>query len=312
MRVQVRRGSRAERRYYRHSTLPGNPWPASRNSTRSVDPSPLDDLMFHGGKLVPQMQYQNLYLGGERSWSSADVDAIEGALECAMCDQRLDNVMRQYFPGRALSCDTRPALILEQARPRTLGEAEVQRLLLGLFEERAIARRDLAATIFNFILPAGAVLRLNGSSSLSGLGGYHGSLRIPGRARGTVIYYSASVYSKFDVFGRENGVVVFDCPWKNVVATLYHQLNEFRTNPDVCDAVRMGENELLGWMSRWGQEVGDQPIFAAQDVKEAFGEIRSASRRSSSRRAAVPVQFMYSNAAHRAEGPIPRPHAEPR
>jgi hypothetical protein len=27
---------------------------------------------------------------------------------------------------------------------------------------------------------------------------------------------------------RRNGIVMFDKPWKNVIGTLYHELNEFR------------------------------------------------------------------------------------
>lgn len=307
MRVQVRQGSRAERRYYRDSALPGEKWSAPSKVARGAEVSPLDDLMFHGGKLVPQMQFQNVYLGGKRPWSSKDIEAIDGALENAMRDERLNNVMRQYFPGQALSCDSRPSFIVEHAKARTVGEADIRALLLRLFQDRAISRRDLGATIFNFILPPGAVLRLNGSSSLSGLGGYHGSVHAPSGTRSATLYYAASAYSKFDVFGRENGVVVFDWPWKNVVATLYHQMNEFRTDPDVCDAIRTRRNEVLGWASRWGREVGDQPIFAAPDLRQVFEEVRTVSGR-----ATVPVQFMYSNAAHRAQGPIPRPHVDPR
>ena len=39
-----------------------------------------------------------------------------------------------------------------------------------------------------------------------------------------------------------NGIPVFDRPWKNVVATLYHELNEARTDADVEDAIRAGSS----------------------------------------------------------------------
>jgi len=39
-----------------------------------------------------------------------------------------------------------------------------------------------------------------------------------------------------------NGIPVFDEPWKNVVATFYHELNEARTDADVEDAIRAGND----------------------------------------------------------------------
>jgi hypothetical protein len=42
---------------------------------------------------------------------------------------------------------------------------------------------------------------------------------------------------------------VFGQPWKNVAATIYHQLNEARTDPDVDDAIRTGDSTRLGFTS---------------------------------------------------------------
>ena len=102
---------------------------------------------------------------------------------------------------------------------------------------------------------------------------------------------------------KENGIVAFNKPWKNVVGTLYHEINEFRTDPDVNDAIEQNSNEFLGWNSRRGHEVGDQPIFVASSLSQVFKEVRDATGK---RR--IPVQFMYSNAVHGPEGPISRPH----
>jgi hypothetical protein len=52
------------------------------------------------------------------------------------------------------------------------------------------------------------------------------------------------------------------------------------------------------------EEIGDQPIFAADTLNQVFKEVKSAS---GNRR--IPVQFMFSNAVHGAEGPIDKPHA---
>ena len=120
------------------------------------------------------------------------------------------------------------------------------------------------------------------------------------------LYYSANVFSDIRPNGRENGIVVFDKPWKNVVGTLYHEINEFRTDADVNDAITQGKNDFLGWTSRAGAEVGDQPIFKAGDAGDlrlVFKEVTDPPRK-----VKVPVQFLYSNVVHGAEGPIAHPH----
>ena len=54
-------------------------------------------------------------------------------------------------------------------------------------------------------------------------------------------------------------------------------------------------------------EIGDQPIFkagAAGDLKLVFKEVADPPRKIK-----LPVQFLYSNAVHGAEGPINKPHS---
>jgi len=77
----------------------------------------------------------------------------------------------------------------------------------------------------------------------------------------------------------------------------------FRTDADVNDAIAQNNNDLLGWMSRQGLECGDQPIFAARNLNLIFQEIVA-----SDGGPKIPVQFLYSNAVHGAEGPIATPN----
>jgi len=72
------------------------------------------------------------------------------------------------------------------------------------------------------------------ASSLNGRGGYHGSIHPNSK---TTLYYSVNVFSEVLPNGWENSIAVFDQPWKNVVATLFHEMNEFRTDPDVQDTI---------------------------------------------------------------------------
>ena len=69
------------------------------------------------------------------------------------------------------------------------------------------------------------------------------------------------------------------------------------------DAIIHNNGDFLGWNSRSGREVGDQPIFAASNLNLVFKEVKASS---GSKR--IPVQFMYSNAVHGAEGPIAKAH----
>ncbi len=224
-----------------------------------------------------------------------------------MRDRRLNNVMVQYFPDTALTCDMRDSFVLDENEPATLDEPDVQTIVTRLYDTSQIKKNNLTTTIFNLILPSGTVLKLDDSSSLGGLGGYHGSLHITRKGKRVTLYYSANVYSEMRANGMENGIAVFDSPWKNVVGTLYHEINEFRTDADTNDAIQRNNNDFLGWTSRRGHEVGDQPVFKAGglgNLRLVFKEVRASS---SSRK--MPVQFMFSNVVHGAEGPINQPHA---
>ena len=306
MRVQARSGSQMEAWYRSKASLPGRAWPMPKAIAPGIDPAPLQDLMFHGGKVVPQMEFQNVYLGGAASWAAQDVAFIDAAIEHAMRHKRLNNVMAQYFPGAKVSCDMRASIVVEEPKPARLDEPDVQAKVISLIDSGQLRKRDLATCLFNLILPPGAVLKLGGDSSLGGLGGYHGSVHSTRAGKRRTIYYSANVFSQILPNQRENGIAVFDRPWKNVVGTLYHEINEFRTDADVNDAIVQQNDDFLGWMSRRGSEVGDQPIFAAGDAGDlrlVFKEVQDPPRRKR-----VPVQFLYSNAVHGAEGPIARPH----
>jgi len=140
-------------------------------------------------------------------------------------------------------------------------------------------------------------------NSLIGRGGFHGSIR----KNGSPIYYSVDVYSERSPNGAANGIPVFVQPWKNVVATLYHGLQEARTDPDVGDVIRSSPDprsqRRLGWISNRGEEVGDYPISASRQLTDVVREVPLTDGSGT-----VPVQFQYSNAVHGPEGPISQPH----
>jgi hypothetical protein len=192
---------------------------------------------------------------------------------------------------------------------------------------------DAASTVFNFMLPKGTVLTTDDApsdgaqratasktgaygrpqgelalagpdeqdtaSSLEGLGGYHGSIQ----AAGQTFYYAVGVYSHKLEDGSENGIDAFGVSWKNIVATFYHELCEVRTDPDVEEGNKTGDESLIGWTSPQGEECGDLPIFEDPGLSRVFREIELADKSGT-----APLQFQYSNMVHGPEGPIAKPH----
>ena len=206
-------------------------------------------------------------------------------------------------------------------------QGDVESLLSSLHLQGNLSNFDFGSTVFNFLLPSGTVLNTDTApspevyrtarqdriphdedDSLNGLGGYHGSIHVTGADRAQVtLYYAVGVFSEALPDGRVNGIPVFDQPWKNVVATFYHELNEARTDPDVEDAIRAGDSpaalKFLGWTSQQGEECGEFPVFEAKPLTKVFQEINLTDGSGT-----VPVQLLYSNAVHGPEGPIPAPH----
>ena len=303
MRIQVAPGSEAEYRHFRTAARRGGKSLEREALAPGVSASPKDDLVFRGGKTLPQMGFQNIYLGRASDFASGDVQAIDDAITRLMRDEQLKNVIQQYFPGKKLAYDVAPSVVLNESRRNEMDEPDVQNKIIDLLDRNLILGTDHDRTIFNLILAPDTVLRLSGSSSVAGLGGYHGSVHFSRNGQSRTLYYSANVYSAIRS-GRRNGIPFFNAPWKNVVCTLYHELVESQTDPDVGDAIRQNDRRFIGFNSNRGMEIGDQPI-AANSLDRVFKEVLTLPGPKP-----TPVQFVYSNAVHGAEGPAEKPPSE--
>jgi len=326
MNVVVRRGSKAEKHFRAMAALPGGASPEPDVLAPGLPPTPKHNLVFHGGRTMPALTFFNFYIGGAGSWDSGDRANIDKALAAAMSDRNLNNVMMQYFKNQQITSTFKGSTVLPGTKPDSFSQADIETLVKSLHAQGTLKGYDLTSTVFNFLLPRGSVLTTdsNGSSSvgasnashrnpvhpeeddssLEGLGGYHGSVHV---APDTKIYYAIGVYSELLPDGRTNGIVAFDAPWKNIVATFYHELNEARTDADVEDAIRAGNDpgavKFLGWVSRQGEECGDFPVSEATDLHLVMKEVGLTEGNGK-----VPIQFQYSNAVSGPEGPIPQPH----
>jgi len=267
------------------------------------------NLKYMGGKTIPNLSFKSFYLGGS-GWAASDVQNIDTALSGALSDPHLNNVILQYYPGAASISTTflgSKTLTAPVAGPFT--RDSVNPVLAGLLADGSLQGVDLANTLICLMLPpgvelttdaAGGVGKLKGDgadnldSSKQGLGGYHGSCHIGNQ----VVYFAVAVYSQF-INGQPNGIPVWPDSWKNVVATLYHELNEARTDPDVEESMRQNNDALLGWYSQKGGEIGDIPITeAGANIRSVMVELTLGNG------VVAPIQLMWSNAVGGPEGPF--------
>jgi hypothetical protein len=288
---------------------PNSPAAAADRSAVLAPGFPADaslDLRYLGGKTIPRLTFTSVYLG---LWDAAERTQLDRALAAAMADPHLNNVLAQYFAG-PIDATFVGSRVHAGLGPRVYRDT-IEEVVAELDQAGTLAGLNLPVSVVCLLLPHGTVLVDGDSSghgqqvdSLHGLGGYHGSVHVRrgGRRRETV-YYAVSVYSE-----GTNGIVAFPEPWQNVCATLYHELCEARTDPDVEDAIRAGATpaaeRLLGWYSPRGGEIGDVPMAEAQgDVHLVMREVPLADGSGT-----VPIQLMWSNAVAGPEGPISRPH----
>jgi hypothetical protein len=291
----------------------------SANLAPGFQPQPAWNLTDAGGATIADLVFVNRYVGEAGAWAETDVANIDRALGAALGDEGLQSVIAQYFPG-PITSRMLPSALHEVAVPATVYKDTVERLAAQLHAEGALGGADPASSVINIMLPKGVVLsdevspgfnapagaeeawqrRRAGTIKIDpddaadsghGLGGYHGSIHLEG---GAETYYAVGCYSE-----GNNGIAAFDAPWKNVVATFYHELNEARTDAAVEDVNATGDGSLLGWYSQAGQgEIGDLPINACSgDLGLVFQEVALADG------SEAPIQLMWSN---RASGPAAR------
>jgi hypothetical protein len=319
--------SKAEKGFRRRASMP-----SPLALAPGLPATPEHDLVFHGGHTIQNLVFTNFYVGGSDAWDANDIQQIDRALSAVMTDEKLNNVMVQYYPSGQISSTFKGSQVLAGPPPQTVSQGDVENLVRTMFQSGTLDGSDFPNTVFNFMLPSGTILNTNEAptsstivaqlenplasnrnnseeapkaalahepeeDSTNGLGGYHGSVHVGSGADERMIYYAIGVYSEQLTDGTVNGIPVFNESWKNVVATFYHELNEARTDPDVEDAIRAGNDpnaiNLLGWTSAQGEECGDFPVFEANPLTQVFQEVPLTSGGGT-----APVQLQYSDADH--------------
>src|SRR5258708_7790735 len=171
-----------------------------------IAPHPEFDLVNHGGKTIASLTFVSFYLSGA-AWPADDRKSIDAALEAAMADSRLNNVMAQYFDGVPPPSTAMPSQSVSLVAPPTTDNAAVQSIVAQLANGSFLDGLDLNRSVVNLMLPPGIVLAdTGGADSRHDLGGYHGS----GHARGASVYYPVGADSHVLADARPDMLAAFN------------------------------------------------------------------------------------------------------
>jgi hypothetical protein len=286
-------------------------------------------LVYRGGRTIRDLTFKTFYYGAV--WQgvppppivnphAAARALIDETLAIGMSDPGLNGLLSQYFNGDAISATALPSAVITDA-PRTVtpnvpfNENDLRTVLTSLVPN-GMAGLDLTSTVVNIVLPMGMSLEILGVDQAarppgtkvmpgvpcdapnhsSGIAGYHGSMAITGL--NTDLLYSVVVWSD-----GSTGIPVPGWQgWENIVATLYHELQETRTDPDVDCATRTGDNHYIGWNTDPIQgpdgldcrEIADLPLILHSDNPfAAFARVPVSVPGGTT--VQVPVQLMWSN-----------------
>jgi hypothetical protein len=247
-----------------------------------------------------------------------------------LSDRSLNDVMVQYFNNQPIKSTFLGSHKLTGAAPMVVSQGDAELLVSDLQKQDALDGADLATTFVNLLLPSGTELttdemptspalsarlaaRRTGKSpdpaapvedeatSKTGLGGFHGSVRLTMSGVGVTVYYAVSVFSKNSPMEPAQASLPFRSPGKTS-SLPYHELTKPATDPDVEEAIRTGQSGFVGWTSKSGEEVGRPHSHRHWSATRVQGSAAHPGGDT------VPVQFMYSNAVHGSEDPIPQPH----
>src|SRR6185437_15307469 len=102
------------------------------------------------GKIIDQLTFTHVYLGGAAAWNADDVKQIDWALPAAMEDPQLNNVLAQYFPS-GMTTTFAPSRTLEQPAPPRVYRDTIEEIVTSL----DTSGFDLATTAFAMLLLRG-------------------------------------------------------------------------------------------------------------------------------------------------------------
>src|ERR1035437_8113335 len=121
-------------------------------------PTPDEDLVFHGGRTIKDLTFTNLYIGDTAAWPGTDIANIDKSLAAAMSDAGLNSVMSQCFGNQPITATFKPSRILPGAATAKFSHGDVVALVKPLVKGGELAGFDFSSTVFNLILPKSTTL----------------------------------------------------------------------------------------------------------------------------------------------------------
>jgi len=216
----------------------------ARVGAGAAGPAIAPNLKNMGGKVLTRPSLSMLYLGSywrtERGASERQhIDGFARTYE----QSPVQGVLAQYGAGPARFAGTR---VIDGVAPRFVNRGTVRELVMDHVRRQRLDRDP--QRIYSVLLPPGVILGDGqGTTSLKGMAGYHGSFL---DHAGRPVYYAAIAYS--GSLGR-NGINFNGRARDAITVTLSHEWAEAVTDPDV-------EHHGTAWYDKRLGEIGDLAI----------------------------------------------------
>lgn len=208
------------------------------------------DVKYFGGGVLDHPVVSNVYVGDyfKTAQGQKDVQHNDAFTKDFVQNKDYNSIWHQYGVSTGTT-EQSHVLGGKFSATAVITQKQVESML-----QKALADGTVEPgpqSLFNFVLPPGATLKMDdGSSSKQGLGGFHSSIHTPD---GKEVFYSAIAYSK-----GNNGIdFTHGNAEDNVSITESHEISEAVTDPHVQDAIDHNDNGELGWMDMKNGEVGD-------------------------------------------------------
>ena len=215
------------------------------------------ELINYGGRVLKSPRIVNLYYGAY--WTSgigAQDRRYQDAFSKYLVKSRYTNVWKEYGSGKGSFGDS--LIVVPKEIKPVISERSVQEIVKNARRQGAIGPQG-PETVYTLYLPPSVVLEApDGTSSLNGLGGYHGSYR---ESKGLSVYYAAVVFAQ-----AKNGINFTGNSRDNISIIASHEWSEVATDPDV-------NRGQLGWYDRRYGEIGDIPLNIGMPFESVYDRL---------------------------------------
>jgi hypothetical protein len=208
------------------------------------------NVKYFGGGVLDKPVVTNMYIGDyfKTAQGQKDVAHNDAFMKDFVQNKDYNSIWHQYGVDTG-STEASHVLGGNIKSNAVITQKQIEGMLQKAIADGTV--KPSAQSIFNFVLPPGATLKMDdGSSSKQGLGGFHSSIHTPD---GKEVFYAANAYSQ----GRNGIDFTNGNAQDNISIVESHEISEAATDPHVQDAIDHNNNGELGWMDMNNGEIGD-------------------------------------------------------